>query len=84
MKFGAKTEPKKCSRCLRTKDEALREQKEKGTICEDTKCTFKQAIRDAIGVVAAPLFVSKYCNQCGKPYNKSTSKFCSYCGRKRN
>jgi rRNA maturation endonuclease Nob1 len=29
-------------------------------------------------------FVSKYCNKCGKPYNKPTSKFCSYCGKKRN
>ena len=31
-----------------------------------------------------PYFVSKYCNQCGKPYNKPTSNFCSYCGKKRN
>jgi len=28
--------------------------------------------------------ISKYCNQCGKPYNKPTSNFCSYCGKKRN
>ena len=29
------------------------------------------------------IFVSKYCNKCGKPYNKLTSNFCSYCGKKR-
>ena len=29
------------------------------------------------------IFVSKYCNQCGKQYNKPTSNFCSYCGKKR-
>jgi len=85
MKFGDKTEPTKCSRCMRTKDEAIKEQKTKGAICDDTKCTFKKEIRDAVGIITPkPLFISKYCNQCGKEYYKTTSNFCSYCGKKRN
>jgi hypothetical protein len=84
MKFGTKTEPTKCSRCMRTKDEAIKEQKAKGVICEDAKCTFKQAIRNAVGIAASSPFISKYCSQCGKSYNKPTSNFCSYCGKKRN
>jgi hypothetical protein len=84
MKFGAKTEPTRCSRCMRTKNDAIKEQKAKGAICTDGKCTFKQTIQQAVGIVAPPPFVSKYCNHCGKSYNKPISKFCSYCGKKRN
>ena len=82
--FGAKTEPQWCSRCHRRKDEAIREQKAKGSTCDDANCTYKQAIQAAIGVATSPPFVSKYCNQCGKLYNNPTSNFCSYCGKKRN
>ena len=84
MKFGSKTEPTKCSCCLRTKDEAIKEQKAKGVICDNAKCTFKQAIRYAVTTVSPLPFFAKYCNQCGKPYNQPTSKFCSKCGNKRN
>ena len=48
MNFGAKTEVKRCSRCMRTKEEAINDQKAKGLICEDKNCTFKQAIYEEI------------------------------------
>ena len=83
ISFGEKSEPQKCERCFRTKDEAIRGQKEKGSICKDAECTFKQAIRDALGADAPPLFVSKFCNRCGNPYYKPISNFCSNCGKER-
>lgn len=88
MRFGTKSEPKKCSRCFRTKEEAVREQKEKGAVCSDPNCTFKLLIRQAINGSSRidsnqKTFVWQFCPKCGRKYYGTNSKYCSYCGRMR-
>jgi len=43
----------------------------------DNKTTIERGIEIKV------VFASKYCNQCGREYDTSTSKFCSKCGKKR-
>ena len=86
MKFGSKSEPKKCARCYRTKEEALTEQKEKGCVCSDPNCTFKRAIQSALtNGNGSPRhsFIWQHCPDCGRQYYRSYSKYCYNCGKKR-
>jgi hypothetical protein len=82
MKFGAKTEAVRCSRCMRTKEEAIEEQKNKGHLCPDTKCVFKQEIQNVIKSKSPKIPI--FCSYCGRKYNSAYSKFCDKCGKKRN
>jgi len=83
---------KRCPACKRTLQQALDEQLGNQKVCPLVDCAFKTEIRQAFLESEILIdesddnlhFVSKYCNQCGKPYNSSTSIFCSYCGKKRN
>lgn len=59
MEFGTKSGPKKCSRCFRTKEEAIKEQTALGLCCRDTNCTFKSEIRIALGEVRNNIYESK-------------------------
>ena len=88
MKFGPKTEPKKCSRCFRTKEEAIKAQKESGKMCDDSNCTFKIAIKEAIAGRAkiadhAKVFKWQSCPDCGTKYYKTYSRYCHICGKAR-
>lgn len=83
MKFGKKTEPEKCSRCFRTKNEAISEQKDLGEICSDPNCTYKDAIYKAIHGNDKAVFKHYYCPFCGAQYYKPYSSFCHHCGEKR-
>lgn len=40
--------PQKCIRCLRTKDEAIREHLQTMTVCENPECPFREDIMQAI------------------------------------
>jgi hypothetical protein len=76
---------RRCPACKRTLKQAIDEQISFQRICPLEHCVFKVEIQQAIEEKNGnPLFVSKYCTQCGKPYNNSTSKFCIYCGEKRS
>lgn len=83
MKFGTKSEPKKCSRCFRTKEEAIKEQKIKGAACTDRGCTFKAAILSALKQQGGNTLLWQHCPQCGSEYYKSYSRFCHHCGKPR-
>lgn len=74
---------RRCPACRRTFQKAIDEQLAFQTICELEHCAFKAEISNALGLNNSTIFVSKYCNQCGKPFSKPTSKFCSNCGKKR-
>ena len=82
MKFGSKTEPSKCSRCFRTKEEAIKAQQSSGKMCDDPNCTFKIAIKDAI-TGRTKVFTWQACPNCGTKYYKPISRYCHICGKPR-
>jgi len=47
------------------------------TALDNNKTTIEREIEIKV------IFVSKYCNHCGREYDTSTSKFCSKCGKER-
>lgn len=82
MRIDQGTGPQKCSRCLRTKEEAINEQKKKGKVCDDSLCVFKKSIKEAV-LGGTKVFIWNTCPKCGVAYYKPISNYCHKCGNKR-
>lgn len=75
--FGPKTEITHCPRCLRNKEEAIREQMAIGCCCDDDRCAFIKEIGEAIDKYNETL----YCIYCGHSLAYG-DVFCTECGCK--
>lgn len=78
FQFGEKTERTHCPRCMRTKEEAISEQTNVGTVCDDSRCCFAKDIKEAIEKSKE----YRYCINCGHEL-LSDYVFCINCGCKR-
>ena len=79
FEFGQKSEPNHCSRCMRTKEEAIAEQVAIGVPCDDHNCVFVKSIIDAIEQAK----ISQFCINCGQRFFSIEDKYCINCGSKK-
>lgn len=68
-----------CRVCLRTKEEAIEEQRSLGKLCDNEHCVFVREIEEAIDFTKKSI----YCIHCGNKFTLVTDKFCTFCGTKR-
>lgn len=79
--MSVKKGPKRCVLCLRSKEEAIAEQVDKGIGCGNSKCTFVEAIQQAIED-SKKIEESLYCIKCGYAFQVG-DRYCNNCGTKR-
>lgn len=79
--MSIKKGPQRCVLCLRSEEEAVREQVEKGVGCGNPKCVFTESIQRAIEE-SKKAKESIYCIKCGCAFQKG-DRYCINCGTKR-
>lgn len=78
FEFGEKTQRQHCPRCMRSYDEAIRDQVLLGEMCDDEGCVFKELIQKEI----ENSLNSQFCINCGVKFSNG-DVFCTNCGLKR-
>ena len=73
--------PQRCVLCLRSKEEAIKEQVDKGVGCGNSKCIFAETIQQAIKD-SQNTKESRYCIECGYAFHEG-DRFCINCGTER-
>jgi len=79
--MGVRKGPERCVLCLRSEDEAVKEQVAKGVGCGTPKCVFAEVIQQAIEDFQKAE-ESRYCIRCGHAFQEG-DRYCIICGEKR-
>lgn len=79
--MGVRKGPQRCVLCLRSEEEAIKEQVAKGVGCGNPKCIFAEVIQQAIED-SQKAEESRYCIKCGCAFQDG-DRYCINCGTKR-